>query len=104
MAMYLPSAAVVDTEREEKKEILQSLGKRGIGYLKAQRLIEKHGHKRVTEVVNHMNDQERKNPAGYVIRTLKENWTVGSKIEKEDYACSNGMAYITGKYADFIHH
>ncbi len=98
------SVAVVDTEREEKKEILQSLGKLGIGYLKAKELIEKHGHKRVAEVVQHTKDQDRKNPAGYIIRALAENWTFWSKPEKEDYACGNGMAYITGKYAAFINH
>ena len=98
------SAVVVDTEREEKKEILQSLGKLGIGYLKANELIQEHGHKRVTEVVEHAKDQECTNPAGYIIRALRENWTFWSKPEKEDYACGNGQAYITGKYAAFIHH
>jgi hypothetical protein len=98
------SAAVVDTEREEKKEILQSLGKLGIGYLKAKELIEKHGHKRVAEVVQHTKDQDRKNPAGYIIRALAENWTFWSKPAKDDYAHGNGEAYITGKYAAFINH
>ncbi len=98
------SVAVVDTEREEKKEILQSLEKLGIGYLKAKELIEKHGHQRVTEVVEHAKDQECTNPAGYVIRALRENWTFWSKPTKEDYACGDGRAYITGKYAAFINH
>ncbi len=98
------SAAVVDSESEEKKEILQSLGKLGVGYLKAKELIEKHGHKRVAEVIQHTTDQDRKNPAGYIIRALEEKWTFWSKLEKEDYACGNGMAYITGKYAAFINH
>jgi hypothetical protein len=79
------SAAVVETESEVKKEILQSLGKLGIGYLKAQQLIEKHGHKRVTEVIQHAKDQDRKNPAGYIIRALAENWTFWSRSEKDDY-------------------
>jgi environmental stress-induced protein Ves len=96
------SAAVVDTESEEKKEILQSLGKLGIGYLKAKELVEKHGHKRVTEVVQHTKDQDRKNPAGHIIRALGENWTFWSKSMKDDYAYGNGEAYITGKYAAFI--
>ncbi len=60
--------AVVDTEREAKKEILQSLGKLGIGYLKAKELIEKYGHKRVAEVVQHTKDQDRKNPEGYTLQ------------------------------------
>jgi len=98
------SAAVVDTESEEKKEIVQSLGKLGIGYLKAKELIEKHGHKRVAEVAEHAQEQQCTNPAGYVIRALKENWTFWSKPIKDDYACGNGMAYITGKYAAFINH
>ena len=98
------SAAVVDIESEEKKEILQSLGKLGIGYLKATELIEKHGHKRVAEVVQHTKDQDRKNPAGYIIRALAENWTFWSKPEKNDYLYDYGKRYITGKYAAFIHH
>jgi hypothetical protein len=94
----------VDTESEEKKEILQSLGKLRIGYLKAKELIQEHGQNRVAEVVKHARDQECKNPAGYVIRALKENWTFWSKPEKDDYACGDGRAYITGKYAAFINH
>ncbi|MBA3870764.1 MAG: hypothetical protein H0X30_16615 [Anaerolineae bacterium] len=98
------SAAVVDTEREERKEILVSLGNFGVEYLKAKQLIEKHGYKRVAEVVEHTKDQDRKNPAGYIIRALGENWTFWSKPIKDDYACGNGEAYITGKYAAFINH
>ncbi len=98
------SAAVVDTESEEKREILQSLGKLGVGYLKSKELIEKHGHKRVAEVIQHTKDQDRKNPAGYIIRALGEDWTFWSKPEKEDYASGDGRAYITGKYAAFINH
>ena len=72
----------MDTESEEKKEILQSLGKLGIGYLKEKELIEKHGHKRVAEVVQHTKDQDCKNPAGYVVRALAENWAFWSKLDK----------------------
>ena len=89
---------------EKKKEILQSLGKLGISYLKAKKLIEKHGQKRIAEVAKHARDQECKNPAGYVIRALKENWTFYVATEAEDYACGNGLAYISGKYAAFIQH
>jgi len=90
--------------KREKEEILQSLGKLGIGHIKATQLIEKHGSKRVAEVVKHAKDQECTNPAGYVIRALKENWIFWFAPEKEDYACGNGHAYITGKYAAFIQH
>ena len=98
------SAAVVDSEREEKKEILMSLGNFGVEYLRAKQLIEKHGHGRVAEVIKHAKDQNCKHVAGYAIRALEEKWTFWSKPEKEDYACGNGMAYITGKYAAFINH
>jgi hypothetical protein len=97
------SAAVVDSKREEEKEILVSLGNFGIGYPKAKELIDKHGHKRVAEIVQHTKNQDRKNPAGYIIRALAENWTFCSKPEK-DYAWGDGSAYITGKYAAFINH
>ena len=98
------SAAVVDTEKEEKKEILVSLGNFGVEYLKAKQLIEKHGHERVAEVIKHAKDQNCKNVAGYVIRALEEKWTFWSKPIKDDYAYGNGEAYITGKYAAFINH
>jgi hypothetical protein len=98
------SVAVVDTESEEKKEILQALGKLGISYFKAKELIEKHGYKRVDKVIKHSEDQKRTNPAGYVIRALEDNWSFYCTPEKEDYACGNGLAHITGKYAAFINH
>ncbi len=98
------SVAVVDIEREEKKEIIQSLEKLGISYLKAKEFIEKYGRKRIAEVVEHAQEQKCTNSAGYVIRALKENWTFWSKPEKEDYAYGDGRAYITGKYAAFINH
>jgi hypothetical protein len=98
------SAAVVETEREEEKEILVSLGNFGVEYLKAKQLIDKHGYKRVAEVVQHTKNQDRKNPAGYIIQALSENWTFWSKPVKDDYACGNGEVYITGKYAAFINH
>ncbi len=98
------SAAVVDSKREEEKEILVSLGNFGIGYPKAKELIEKHGTRRVVEVIKQVKDQNCKNVAGYIIRALQENWTFWSKPEKEDYAWGDGSAYITGKYAAFIQH
>ncbi len=96
------SAAVVDTEREEKKEIFQSLRKLGIGYLKTKELIEKHGHKRVAEVIQHTKDQDRKNPAGYTFRHSQKIGHSGQKRRKKIMPA--GMAYITGKYAAFINH
>ncbi len=98
------SVAVVNTESEEKKEIFQLLGKLGIGYLKAKILIEKYGHKRVAEVVQHTKNQNRKNPAGYIIRALAENWAFWPRPEKDDYPYDDGKRYITGKYAAFINH
>ena len=98
------SAVVVDIEKEKKEDILQALGKLGISYLKAKELIEKYGRKRITEVAEHAQDQKCTNPAGYVIRALKENWIFWSKPEKDDYACGDGRAYITGKYTAFINH
>jgi hypothetical protein len=96
--------AVVDIESEKKKEILQSLGKLGIGYFKATEFIEKYGNKRVSEVVNHAKDQECTNPAGYIVRALTEKWTFWSKPEKDEYPYDDGKKYITGKYAAFINH
>ncbi len=98
------SVDVVASRREEEKELLVSLGIFGIAYPKSKELIEKHGHKRVAEVVKYTKDQDRKNPAGYIIRALAENWAFWSKPANDDYACGNGEAYITGKYAAFINH
>jgi hypothetical protein len=98
------SVDVVASKRKEEKEILVSLESFGIAYPKAKELIEKHGHKRVADVVQHTKDQNCKNSAGYIIRALGENWTFWTKSEKEDYAFGNGEAYITGKYTAFINH
>ena len=98
------STVVVDTESQKKKEILQALGKLGISYLRAAQLLEQYGYKKVNVVVEHAQDQKCINPAGYVIRALKENWTFWSKPEKDDYAYDDGKRYITGKYAAFINH
>ena len=80
------------------------LVKLGISYFKAKELIEKYGRKRIAEVVERTQEQKCTNPAGYVIRALKENWTFCSRRVKDDYPCDNGLKYITGKYAEFIQH
>lgn len=64
-------------------------------------LLHRHGYKRVSEVMRQVNDRDCTNPAGYIIRALKENWTFWEKPVKEDYACGDGMAYITGKYTNY---
>jgi hypothetical protein len=98
------SVAIVSTENHDKERVLQSLEKLGINAFKAKSLIEKHGHKRIAEVVEHTLTQKRTNPAGYVIRALKEQWILCSKPANTDYAFQNGQAYITGPFADFIEH
>lgn len=98
------NSAVVDIERGEKKFILIELGKLGISSPIAVQLVEKYGQQRVKTVIGQSKHQKCINPAGYIIRALKENWTFYSVHEKEDYASGNGLAYITGKYAAFIQH
>jgi hypothetical protein len=97
-------AAVVDTESEKKKEILQSVGKLGISYFKATELIEQYGCSQVNAVIEHAKNTECRNPAGYVIRALNEKWTFYSASEKDNYQYDDGKRYITGKYAAFIMH
>ena len=41
-----------------------------------------------------------RNPAGFVIRALEENWMVGSGSR----SVADSNRYITGKYAAFIEH
>lgn len=96
------SVDVVASKREEEKEILVSLGNFGIAYPKAKELIDKHGSRRVEEVIEHAKDQNCKNVAGYIIRALQEKWTLALKSAAENYAEGDGSAYITGKYAAFI--
>jgi len=96
------SVDVVASKREEEKEILVSLGSFGIAYPKAKELIEKHGSRRVEEVIEHAKDQNCKNVAGYIIRALQEKWTLALKSAAENYAEGDGSAYINGKYAAFI--
>lgn len=96
--------AVVDTESEKKREILQSLGKLGISYFKAANLIEQYGYSQVNAIVEHAKNAECPNPAGYVIRALNENWTFYATPEKNDDHHEDGKRYITGKYAAFIMH
>jgi hypothetical protein len=94
----------VGSEKGGKEIILQSLGKLGINAFSAKQLIEKHGQKRVEEVVEHTLTRKPTHPAGYVIRALKDQWTLCSKPTHTDYAYQNGQAYITGPFADFIEH
>jgi hypothetical protein len=98
------SVAVVESKKGEKENSLQSLEKLGINAFKAKQLIEKHGYKRVTEVVEHTIAQKPANPAGYVIRALKDKWVLWSKPDRLDYDPTNGQSYITGPLADFIEH
>jgi hypothetical protein len=83
---------------------LQSLEKLGVNPFSAKQLIEKHGEKRIVEVIEHTIIRKPANPAGYVIRALKDQWTLCSKPANVDYAYQNGQAYITGPFADFIEH
>jgi hypothetical protein len=98
------SVAVVGYEKFEEEKALKSLEIMGVNAFKAKQLIKKHGHKRVTEVVEHTKSQKRTNPAGYLIRALKDQWILCSKPANTDYAYQNGQAYITGPFADFIEH
>jgi len=95
--------AVVDTQNEKEKMLL-SLKEFGISALRASSLIQHYGDQRLADVIKHTKTQTCTNPAGYLIRALKENWIVGSKSKKVDYAFGDGSTYITGKYAAFIHH
>ncbi len=97
------SVDVVASKKEEK-EILVSLGNFGIAYPKAKELIDKHGSRHVEDVIEHAKDQSYKNVAGYIIRALKENWTLAPKSAAENYSEGDVSAYITGKYAAFILH
>lgn len=94
--------AVVVHHRNETGEMLQSLKAFGISALRASNLIQQHGNKRLAEVIRHTKTQHCTNPAGYLLRALTENWTFEHKPVKDDYACGDGRAYFTGKYAAFI--
>jgi hypothetical protein len=77
---------------------LQSIG---ISPLKAIHLITLYGCERVSEVCEQVEKQHLDNPAGYLVRALRENWQwMPVKREGQSF---DGQAYITGTYADFIH-
>ncbi len=96
-------AAVVETQNK-REEILHSLEEFGISALRASSLTKQYGNTYLAEVIKHPKTQKCTNPSGYLIGALKDNWILSSKSERADYACGNGMAYITGKYAAFINH
>jgi hypothetical protein len=98
------SVAVVSDENHDKKKVLQSLEKLGVNAFSAKQLIEKHGEKRIAEVIEHTIARKSANPAGYVIQALKDQWILCSKPPHTDYAYQNGQDYITGPFADFIEH
>jgi hypothetical protein len=98
------SVVVASSENHDKKKVLQSLEKLGVNAFNAKQLIATYVHKRIAEVVEHTLTQKLANPAGYVIRALKDQWTLCSKPANADYAYQNGQAYITGPFADFIEH
>jgi hypothetical protein len=98
------SVAVVSSDNREKERVLQLLEKLGVNAFSAKQLIEKYGEKRITEVIEHTIARKPTNPAGYVIRALRDQWLLCSKPANADYAYQNGQAYITGPFADFIEH
>lgn len=98
------AAVVVGNETAEKENLLQSLEKLGIPHFKVNQFIERHGQKRVADVLKYTKDRECNNPAGYIIRAIENNWTLRSEPIKEIFACRDGKSYITGKYAEFIEH
>jgi hypothetical protein len=98
------SVAVASSEKQDKEIILQLLAKLSINAFSAHQLIETYGHERVVEVVEHTIVRKLTNPAGFVIRALKDQWILCSKPANTDYAYQNGQAYITGPFADFIEH
>jgi hypothetical protein len=97
-------SVVASSENQDKKKVLQSLEKLGVNAFKAKQLITTYGDKRIAEVVDHTLTQKLANPAGYVIRALKDQWILCSKPANPDYAYQNGQSYITGQFADFIEH
>lgn len=97
-------SAVVAHAASEDNDMLLSLKKLGINDLKAKQLIDKHGDQRVTEIIKFIADHECRNPAGYAIRALENNWTFLSAPVQDNYVSGNGEAYVKGKYAAFIQH
>ena len=87
----------------EGNELFRELEKLGISPSMAKQLVAKHGHKRVKDIIQQTKTQKYANPAGYAIRALEQNWMVWSKSDMSGGSC-DGLAYISGPFADFIKH
>jgi hypothetical protein len=92
------SQVVVDEPNHQLENRLQSIG---ISAAKAINLITQYGYERVREVCEQVEKQHLGNPAGYLIRALRENWQWKPSVTAHN--TPDGKAYITGPYAAFIH-
>ena len=82
--------------------LLDRLQALGISPAKSLSFQQDHGIQRIREVLTYAESASLRNPAGFVIRALEENWSIRSRSQP---ASNNHLAdnrYITGKYAAFI--
>jgi hypothetical protein len=92
-----PTVVVVDEIPDQLAKRLVSIG---LNAPRVQELCRQYGEQRLREVCDQMEGQRLTNPAGYLIRALRENWQwKGSAPVFDGF---DGQAYVTGPYAAFM--
>ncbi len=101
-----PAVVVVeaDTDRDCEIRLLDELRQMGILPDQGRQLMAAYGSERVLVVLRQAQNQARLNPAGYLIRALRDNWQFEqpSYNRRQTEPERDASTYITGKYAEFI--
>lgn len=84
--------------------LLDDLRQMGILPNQGRQLVAAYGSERVLAVLRQTRKQARVNPAGYLIRALRDHWQFEQPAftRRQTEPERDVNTYITGKYADFI--
>ncbi len=93
-----------DPDRDGEIRLLDELRQMGILSNQGRQLVTAYGSERVLVVLRQTQKQARVNPAGYLIRALRDNWQFEqtSYNRRQNEPERDASIYITGKYAEFI--
>jgi hypothetical protein len=99
------AVAVTNPCGELDNDLLERLELLGITYARSQSLWREYDGQRLEDVLRYVETASLRNPAGFVIRALGENWAIAinspTVLNPEDPGSSR---YTTGRYAAFIEH
>ncbi len=100
------AVGVVEADPDQECEVmlLDELRQMGILSNQGRQLMTAYGSERVLAVLRQTQKQARVNPAGYLIRALRDNWQFEqtSYNRRQSEPERDASIYITGKYAEFI--